>query len=326
MHSVLSCLVTDVIGPATIAEDLIATVAADFNLEGGVAMREYSRSIEVVVRAMGFEKGDKVILSPLAPAAYHRVFRTMGVEPVYADVREEDACLNPESVAEKVNENTKAIFVHAPLGRVPSFSRLAEVGVPLVVDAGEALGARFNGTEIGSFGKYVLLPMEPEGIATAGGGTLVLASEKGALAHLKNALESVGADAFMPDLNASLGLVQWREYPQALESRDFLADIFRQAVMKGRHRTLSEAEDEDSRSVSYSFPVVLASGMNEVRKYARKKGVETLPAFAGRMDTEADIGCPVAKKLLMSTLLFPLYPTLGKKNVQLAAKVLSTLP
>ena len=66
--------------------------------------------------------------------------------------------------------------------------------------------------------------------------------------------------------------------------------------------------------------------MNDVRKYARKKGVETLPAFAGRMDTEADIGCPCAKKLLMSTLLFPLYPTLGKKNVQLVSKVLSTLP
>ena len=190
MHSVLSCLVTDIIGPAAISEDLVAVAAADFNLEGGVAMREYARSIEMIIRAMGLERGDKAVLSPLAPAAYHLVFRVMGIEPVYADVREEDACLNPESVAERADEHTKAVFVHAPLGRVPAFSELAELGLPLIIDAGEALGARFEGAEIGSFGKYVLLPMEPEGIATAGGGSLVLASDKEALSRLKEALDN----------------------------------------------------------------------------------------------------------------------------------------
>ena len=68
------------------------------------------------------------------------------------------------------------------------------------------------------------------------------------------------------------------------------------------------------------------SGTAVLAGFARKKGVETLPAFAGRMDAEADVDCPRAKSLFMSTLLFPLYPTLGKKNVNLAAKVLSTLP
>jgi dTDP-4-amino-4,6-dideoxygalactose transaminase len=205
---------------------------------------------------------------------------------------------------------------------------LSGFGVPLVGDIGESLGARDNDGEFGSLCRYVLLPMEPKGIVTAGGGTLVLARDKVTLSALMAAADPLTEDAFLPDLNASLGLVQWREYPHALESRDLIAEIYRQALLQGRHRTLSEPAGE-GRAVSFSFPVVLSTGMNEVRKYARKKGVETLPAFfSGIMDEYPDAGeqCPVAKALIMSTLLFPLYPTLGKKNIQLTAKVLSTLP
>ncbi|MCK5735428.1 MAG: DegT/DnrJ/EryC1/StrS aminotransferase family protein, partial [Spirochaetaceae bacterium] len=273
-------------------------------------------------------RDDQVIISPLAPSAYRRAFQERGILPVFADVREMDACLDPSQVEKKITGDIKAVFVHAPLGRVPDMKALADFGVPLVGDIGEALGARDSDGELGSSGEYVLLPMEPNGIATAGGGTLVLARDKQTLSVLTAAAEPLTPDAFLPDLNASLGLVQWREYPHALEARDIIAEAYRQALLQGRHRTLSELEGE-GRSVPFSFPVVLSSGMNEVRKYARKKGVETLPAFfTGIMEGYPEAGdqCPAAKKLMMSTLLFPLYPTLGKKNVQLIAKVLSTLP
>ena len=328
MHSVLSCLVTDVIGPAVIADDLVATVAGELGHEGGGALREYVRAIDLTIQALGLEEGDRAVLSPLAPRAYWRAFENRGIVPVFADVKEEDACLDPSSVAERVNEDVKVIFVHAPLGRVPDMTALADFGIPVVGDIGEALGATDGNAELGSAGRYVLLPMEPNGIATSGGGTLVLAKDKPALTALNSAAEPLTSDAFLPDLNASLGLVQWREYPHALEARDIIAEAYRQALMKGRHRTLAEPEGE-ARAVPYSFPVVLSSGMNEVRKYARKKGIETLPAFLGGIMEgypEAEEHCPRARVLMMSTLLFPLYPTLGKKNVQLTAKVLSTLP
>jgi dTDP-4-amino-4,6-dideoxygalactose transaminase len=227
-----------------------------------------------------------------------------------------------------MDADIKALFVHAPLGRVPDMKALIETGLPLVTDIGQALGATDGVSALGSMGLYVILPMEPDSIATSGGGTLVLAGDKAALTALDSAAENLTSDAFLPDLNASLGLVQWREYPRMLEARDIIADAYRRALMKGRHRTLAEAEG-DARSVPWSFPVVLSSGMAEVRKYARNKGIETMPAFHGCLMEnfpEAGESCPKARALMMSTLLFPLYPTLGKQNVQLIVKVLSTLP
>lgn len=330
MHSVLSCLVTDVIGPAALSEDLVAVACADYAQEGGQALREYVRAAELTVAALGLEDGDKVILSPLAPMVYVRAFERFGIVPLFADVRDEDACLDPVSAGKILEtEKARAIFVHAPLGRIPDLNALREFELPLVVDVGEALGARDAEGALGSGAAYLVLPMEPEGIATSGGGTLVLAADKASLKALNEVSDALTSDTFLPDLNASLGIVQWREYPQFLESRDIIVDAFVQALMKGRHRTLANPEGEEARSVAYSFPVVLSSPMNEVRRYARKKGIDTEPAFTGRAleaMPEAEEQCPVAKSLMMSVLLFPLYPALGKKNVQHIVKVLSTLP
>ncbi|MDF1568977.1 MAG: DegT/DnrJ/EryC1/StrS family aminotransferase [Spirochaetaceae bacterium] len=329
MHSVLSCLVTDIIGPSVLKDDLVAVVASELSHEGGFALREYTRSVGLVARSLGLAAGDKVVLSPLAPSAYIRSFNELGIIPVFPDVRESDACMSPDSVSAHMSDEIQAVFLHAPLGQVPDMEYFTGLGIPLVEDIGEALGAVGSAGLLGSAGQYTLIPMEMDGIATSGGGTLVLAKDKTSLTALKDATESFTPDVFLPDLNASLGLVQWREYPQALESRDIIAVAFRQALMKGRHRTFSTTVDEETRNVPYSFPVVLDTGMNDVRRYARKKGIETVPAFSGRAidgspGAEGDLS--VARNLMMSTLLFPLYPTLGKKNVQHMIKVLSTLP
>lgn len=350
MHSVLSCLVTDVIGPAALSEDLVATACGEYDMEGGRALREYVRAIELTIGALGLEEGDRVLLSPLAPAAYLHAFGNRGLEPVFADVRDEDACIDPESAAavlgrslpdagdDQVPEaresdepvaDIKALFVHVPLGRVADLSGLAGFGLPVVADIGESLGARDSDGALGRGASYLLLPMEPEGIATSGGGTLLLAADKSRLKALNEAGDSLAHDAYLPDLNASLGIVQWREYPGFLESRDMVFELFLQALRKGKHRTLAGPESDDARAVPYSFPVVLSSPMNEVIRYARKKGVETQAAFSGRaisVRPELEEQCPVARSLMMSVLLFPLYPTLGKKNVQQIVKVLSTLP
>jgi len=328
MHAVLSCLISDAIGPALIANDLVAAVAGELNHEGGVALREYVRAISLVVKALELHPGDRVLISPLAPSAYRHVFQSKGLIPVFADVCLEDACLNPMAVEDKINEDAalKALFVHAPLGRIPDMDSLESHGLPLVSDIGEALGATDGKHYIGSRGRYVILPMEYHGIATAGGGTLILASNKTALTALNTASAQLTADAFLPDLNASLGLVQWREYPHGLERRDIIAEAYKRALMKGQHRTLANGSDE-ARSVAFSFPVVLSGSMNEAIKYALSKGVETLPAFRGRMmDAYPEAGCPKARELSMSTVLFPLYPMLSKQDIQLVQKILSTLP
>ena len=85
-------------------------------------------------------------------------------------------------------------------------------------------------------------------------------------------------------------------------------------------------------NVNFSFPILVKQGRAEVRRYAEKRGIETVPAFGESVLTvegapwSSPGAHPNAEQLLRRTLLFPLYPSLPRKDIQLLSKVLSTLP
>jgi perosamine synthetase len=123
-------------------------------------------------------------------------------------------------------------------------------------------------------------------------------------------------------------------------------------VQKSRHAALAvPAELEGGGGhVRYGFPVLVREGLREVRQYAAKKNVDTQPACRdsivaieaapapgeaipggeagaeGSPRAAADRLLPNARDLLWRCLLFPLYPSLTRKDVSHISKVLSTLP
>ncbi|MEE8440869.1 MAG: hypothetical protein V3S41_04040, partial [Spirochaetia bacterium] len=97
--------------------------------------------------------------------------------------------------------------------------------------------------------------------------------------------------------------------------------------------------------------VVLSGGATEVRRYARKKGVETAMAFGGSVlvrygksaaawneQKPSEGGAvphgsvisegefPAARALGLRCIRFPLYPALTGKETSIIERVLSTLP
>ncbi len=326
MDSVLTCLVSDQIGPSSLAEDLIQHISHDLGTSGGCALREFSRALSLLLDGMGLVRGDRVILSPLSPQVYLRTFEEKGIVPLYADVDEASGTIDPEKIAPLMAYHPKALFVVHPLGFIQPIEALEQYGLPLVEDISQSLGATLGDRKTGTWGRYVLLGMEFHHIITSGGGTLLLArsGEDGAALAEKSSLLS--GESFLPDMNGSLGLVQWVQLEGFLEKRRQLAELFERSSARGRHSSFRPAEGENP--VWYGYPLYLRDSMKEIRQYALKKGIETAMAFGGCcIDFMEDRNqCPAASRLAMGTLLFPLYPMMGQKNGELISRVLTTLP
>jgi dTDP-4-amino-4,6-dideoxygalactose transaminase len=132
----------------------------------------------------------------------------------------------------------------------------------------------------------------------------------------------------LPDMNAALGINQVRELPRFLQKRDEIAAVFREALQRSRHSSLLE----ESACVNSAFPIVVKQGRPEVRRYAERRGIQTEAAFGNAIlavegsAPSAAKPFPNAYQLLWRTVLFPLYPSLARKDIQLLCKVLSTLP
>jgi dTDP-4-amino-4,6-dideoxygalactose transaminase len=327
MDSVLTCLVNDAIGPGDENKEFCKAVAKYIHLAGGIALREGSQAARMVFDALGLEPGKEVILSPLSPAYYISLFWEKDLIPVYADVDPSNGTLRSEEVEKRLSDRTGAVMVHYPLGFVPETERIASLGVPVIEDCTESLGANTGTTMGGGIGRFTLVGTEPRHMITTGGGTVALAKTTRDFGKLRSIASGMPADSFLPDMNAALGVVQLKEIERFIEKRRGIAATYTDAVYKTRHPTL--IQQGDAEAVWFSFPVYLETGMNEVRQYTLKKHVETAPAFSStafEYAPDPDNPCPEAKGLLMRCLLFPLYPTIGRKNAETVAKVLATLP
>lgn len=327
MDAVLSCLVSDNIGHGQQAKKLASQVADYLGVAGGMAFREYARAVNTVFDLLGLEAGSKIVLSPLSPSVYLDVMVSRGIIPLYIDIDPRSGCVSAAEAEKALAQGAQALLVSYPLGFIADMERLSELGLPIVEDISSALGGNAGTRKCGTFGLYSIVRLEAEDIITAGGGALLLATGKKELTGLKKATEGLPSSAFLPDMNAALGLMQIAAIEQFILRRKDIAQIYTQALAKSRHSGL--VQDGESDNTWYSFPVLLDGGMKEITQYARKKGVETIPAFhdtiTARIDF-TDLPFANARALYLRCLLFPLYPSLGKQNAAVVSKVLSTLP
>jgi len=297
------------------------------NISGGIAVREYERAIRTAILALNLDDNARVALSPLCPEIYLRVFNELKIRPVYIDMDKDTGAISVSLIEKYMENGLDAVIVYYHLGCIPDLETLIEYNLPMIEDISSSIGGSTGVRSCGSYGRYIVMSMEQKDLITTAGGALLLAGSKSELQNLKKITNKIPAGSLLPDLNAALGLIQIDALEKYIETRKEIAKLYNDAVMKTRHKTIVRTEEEGN--IHYSFPVFLDGGMKEVIQYAQKNGIEAVPAFQDSILANSeirDISLPNAESLLLRCVLFPLYPGLGKKNIEQTIKVLSTLP
>lgn len=330
MDAVLSCLVTDEIGAGKLGAELSSTIGSYLGVAGGVALREYSRAVELALLALELQPGSRIALSPFLPAIYDHVAQTLGLEVTLLEVDPRRAVVSVEALREST-DGLSALVVDTTLGQVPDLAEISELGIPLIEDVSEGIGANTGERKCGSFGSITVVGLEQHHMITAGGGAVVLGSRRKHVQSLVTLAESRWG-AGLADMNAALGITQIKALESFVRRRADIAAVFSQAVAMGKHRSLIHTGDGEN--VAYGFPVVAEAGTKEIVAYARKHGVEAQSAFretvlARRLE-EAEPNAPEAKSeaaaLVRRCVLFPLYPMMNKETVETIRRVLASLP
>ncbi len=335
MNSVLSCLVSDQIGLGSLNSECAAAFSRYLGVAGGVCLTSFYQAIHLALDTLKLESGALVLVSALAPAYYYTILRERGLVPLIVDVDSASGLMLPSAVDSTMSRNPRAAIITHLLGFLAHADLFQSHDLPVIEDISEALGGGEENARSGSSGSVCLLSLGEEGIITAAGGGLLCTGDKKLLSSAKTNLARFQPQALLADMNAALGLSQLKEIDHFLAYRREIAVHFTKALSSTRHRTLVQPDEQEN--VPFSFPVRVADSMKLIRQYAAKNSIATRPAFSDRIiameelqagNNTVDIlsSCPNAADLWRRCVLFPLYPTLGKKNIQLIAKVLATLP
>jgi dTDP-4-amino-4,6-dideoxygalactose transaminase len=98
-------------------------------------------ALVLVLDALGVGAGDEVICPAFTFYATAEAIARRGATPVFAEIDPATLNVDPQDVASKVTERTKAIMPVHLFGRPAPLEELAKLGLPIVEDAAQAFGA-----------------------------------------------------------------------------------------------------------------------------------------------------------------------------------------
>ena len=171
--------------------DLEAAFAALHGAPAGSAVASTSgtAAVHLAIGAIDPAPGDEIIVPPLTDFGTVIPVLAQNAVPVFADVRPESYCLDPEDVARRLSSRTRAIVAVHLFGAPCDLRALREIasahGVALVEDCAQAPLAEFEGRPVGTHGDFGCFSLQQSKHVTAGEGGLTLCRDAAAAAEAR---------------------------------------------------------------------------------------------------------------------------------------------
>ncbi|MQY76503.1 MAG: hypothetical protein GH155_02630 [Spirochaeta sp.] len=169
MDKVLTCMVSDRLEPGPVAKEFARFFSDYLGAAGGVGTVNYHTAISAALDTSGVERGDRVIISSLAPQTYLEVFRQKGIQPLTADV-DPDTCMMMQAEVDRfMDKNPRVIIINNTLGYYPDPEVLNDYSLPVITDFSQGFN-NANTPGKAMQGDIMLLSLAVDSIITAAGG------------------------------------------------------------------------------------------------------------------------------------------------------------
>ena len=154
-----------------------------------VALSAGTAAVHLSLIACGVKPGDEVCVQSFTFCASSHPITYLGATPVFIDSEKDTWNMDPELFEDaikdriaKTGKKPKAIVPVALYGMPYKIDRIMEIAnryeIPVIEDAAEGFGSRYNGQMLGTFGKYGVLSFNGNKmITTSGGGALITEDE-----------------------------------------------------------------------------------------------------------------------------------------------------
>lgn len=152
-----------------------------------VALSAGTAAVHLALLACGVGVGDEVIVQSFTFCASSNPITYLGAIPVFVDSESDtwnmDPVLLEEAIKDRIAKTGKKpkaivpVYLYGMPAKLEEIMAVAEkYDIPVIEDAAEGLGSRYNGQVCGTFGKYGVLSFNGNKmITTSGGGALICA-------------------------------------------------------------------------------------------------------------------------------------------------------
>lgn len=197
-----------------------------------IAVNNGTTALVAALQVLDLEPGDEVLTSPFTFVASLNAILEAGATARFADITEEDFCLDPAAVEAAVSDRTRVLMPVHLYGQAADMSRVGPLatrrGVHVVEDAAQAHGATVDGRAAGAFGLGCFSFYGTKNLTMGEGGMITTDDDAVAdrLRVLRNQgmrqryqYEMPGHNYRLTDLQAALAIPQLARYAEQVARR-----------------------------------------------------------------------------------------------------------
>lgn len=228
-----------------------------------VALSSGTAAVHLALIACGVQPGDEVLVQSFTFCASTNPITYLGATPVLIDSERETWNMDPDLLEkavidriDKTGRKPKAIVVVHLYGMPAQLDRIMAIAdkydIPLIEDAAEGFGSRFDGQACGTFGKFGILSFNGNKmITTSGGGALIVPDnewKKRIMFYATQARESypyyqheeIGYNYRMSNICAGIGRGQMTVLNEHIEHHHHVHQLYRELFADVEGITLHE--------------------------------------------------------------------------------------
>jgi len=338
IEAVVSVLRTPRLSIGPKMEEFERSIADLVGVPYGIAVSSGTAGLHLCLRALGVGEGDEVILPSFTFIAAGNAILYERARPVFVDIEPRTLNIDPEQLERSITPNTRAIIVVHTFGHPADLDPIMDIarkhGLPVIEDACEAIGARYQGRSaggIGDFGVFGFYPNKP--ITTGEGGMVVTRDPE--MADTIRALRNQGrmkSDGWLDhrllgynyrlsELNCALGLEQVKRIDSILERREALAIQYSEELQAIPGVTTPPLKITDGRICWFVY-VIRLENRDTILGELTKQGIgcaryfaplHLQPLFAHCANPRDDL--KITEQVAVQTLALPFFNALTREQI-----------
>lgn len=228
-----------------------------------VALSAGTAAVHLALLACGVKPGDEVLVQTFTFCASSHPVTYLGATPVFVDSEPDTWNMDPQLLEtaikdrmEKTGRKPKAIvpvYLYGMPAKIDEILAVAEkYDIPVIEDAAEGLGSRYDGRVCGTFGRYGVLSFNGNKmITTSGGGALICpdeAAKQKIMFYATQARESypyyqheeIGYNYRMSNICAGIGRGQMTVLNEHIAHHQHIAKLYKELLADVKGITLHE--------------------------------------------------------------------------------------
>ncbi|HYB40578.1 MAG TPA: DegT/DnrJ/EryC1/StrS family aminotransferase [Candidatus Methylomirabilis sp.] len=330
-----------ILGPDVVAFE--REFAAYCEVKHCVAVNSGTSALHLALLAAGVGPGDEVITTSNTFIATAEAISYTGARPVFVDIDPATANIDPKLITPAITPRTKAILPVHLYGRPADLDAIAAIGkaqaIPVIEDACQAHGARWQGRRVGGFGIAATFSFYPGKNLGAYGEGGALTTDDDRVAELARVLRDhgqtsryyhghIGYNYRMDGFQGAVLRVKLRHLDEWTKRRLDFTRLYRQRLAGAR--VTMPRDDARGESVYHLF-TVFVDDRDAVRAALEKRGVHTAihyPVPVHRQQAYEWLGqgrgsLPATERAADRVISMPLFPEMSSEQVEYAAHTLA---